>query len=195
MRTTAILILIFGGIALRAGDVTAGSITYTIVNYPSLQNGYTVEGTITTNGAMGDFLPASDISGWSITISGPLGSFDLNTSNSSAFGAFTATPTSMSQDQNEALTIGDFATGNPSIAWAQTTYDAFSPTGVTLWSATSPFTIATVPEPSTGRLALLAAATCLTYGWSRSRRARHRGQPGKAANSTGAVNGPNSHIV
>jgi hypothetical protein len=47
----------------------SGTITYDIVNYPTLQNGYTVDGTITTDGNMGS-LTAFDIISWSISIDG-----------------------------------------------------------------------------------------------------------------------------
>lgn len=58
----------------RSGDeccasTTAASITYIIQNYASLQDGYTLSGTITTDGNVGT-LSASDITGWSFTTSG-----------------------------------------------------------------------------------------------------------------------------
>ncbi len=48
--------------------VLAGSITYDIVNYPDLQNGWTLSGTITTDGTQGP-IQASDITAWTWTVS------------------------------------------------------------------------------------------------------------------------------
>jgi hypothetical protein len=50
------------------GQASAGPITYDLVNYPAYQNGYTLSGSITTDGATGT-LAASDITAWSVTIS------------------------------------------------------------------------------------------------------------------------------
>jgi hypothetical protein len=45
----------------------ANSITYDFVNYGSLQNGYSLSGTITTNGTIGE-LDSSEISSWTFTL-------------------------------------------------------------------------------------------------------------------------------
>jgi PEP-CTERM motif len=50
----------------------AGQITYAIQNYPADQNGYTLSGSITTDGNLGT-LSTSDIVAWTWTISGPGG--------------------------------------------------------------------------------------------------------------------------
>ncbi|MGO9815328.1 MAG: hypothetical protein ACLP53_31755 [Isosphaeraceae bacterium] len=47
--------------------VLAGSTTYNILNYPDLQGGWTVSGTITTDGFIGD-LNENDIESWTWTI-------------------------------------------------------------------------------------------------------------------------------
>jgi hypothetical protein len=53
------------------------------VDYPTLQNGYTVSGSITTNGSTGTKLPVSDITTYQLTVSHDgLTVFTLNTSNS-----------------------------------------------------------------------------------------------------------------
>ena len=49
--------------------VLAGSMTYDIVNYPADQNGWTLSGTITTDGKTGVLAP-SDILSWTWTITG-----------------------------------------------------------------------------------------------------------------------------
>ena len=64
VRSTAIPLLILAAISQTPPEVGAASITYDVVNYPTLQNGYTVSGTITTNGATGTSLPGSDITSW-----------------------------------------------------------------------------------------------------------------------------------
>jgi hypothetical protein len=48
-------------------EATAASITYNVVNYPIPEDGFTITGTITTNGATGTALPAADITSWNIT--------------------------------------------------------------------------------------------------------------------------------
>ena len=55
----AALLAVCGASALQAGAVV-----YNIVNYPGLENGWTVSGTITTDGTIGT-LSASDITAWS----------------------------------------------------------------------------------------------------------------------------------
>ena len=47
--------------------VLAGSITYDIVNYPDLQNGWTLSGTITTDATMGP-ITQLDITSWTWSI-------------------------------------------------------------------------------------------------------------------------------
>ncbi len=54
---------------IAAPPTTASSITYDIQNYPSLQNGYTLSGTITTDGHLGT-LTQADITSWSYVVSG-----------------------------------------------------------------------------------------------------------------------------
>src|SRR5262249_54250211 len=68
VRSTAIPLLILAGMVMTPTDVVAGSITYNVVNYPTLQDGFTVSGTITTNGAIGTLLSGTDITSWDITI-------------------------------------------------------------------------------------------------------------------------------
>ena len=50
------------------GQASAGSITYNILDMPANQSGFTVSGTITTDGVIGN-LANSDITAWSVTIS------------------------------------------------------------------------------------------------------------------------------
>ncbi len=58
----------------------AKSITYAIVNYPEFQNGWTLSGSITTDGKTGAIL-SSDITAWSWTIS--MGTMSFTYANTS----------------------------------------------------------------------------------------------------------------
>jgi hypothetical protein len=188
VRPTALSHLILVAIALIPTEVGAGSITYNVVNYPDLQNGYTVSGTITTNGATGTFLPGTDITSWDISITtGTTTVVTLTPSDSfSISNAFDATTTSISAatpfDTVEfvALSIPEIDlswTGLP--GGGAVSYMAIDLSNLTsLWNsslfpANSP--IATVPEPSSAVLASIGAvAAFLAYGWSRHRRAQRR---------------------
>jgi hypothetical protein len=46
-----------------------GSIVYNLQSYPDLQNGYTVSGTITTDGTIGT-LTSANITAWSFLVTG-----------------------------------------------------------------------------------------------------------------------------
>jgi hypothetical protein len=53
-----------------ATNCMGGSIVYNIVNYADLQNGYTLSGAITTDGAIGT-LTSADVTAWSFSVTGP----------------------------------------------------------------------------------------------------------------------------
>lgn len=78
------------------GVLHAGFITYDLNDYSSLQNGWTLSGSITTDGTIGE-IGAQDILSWQYTISNGVTSF----SASSASGGYTqvthvtATPTQL----------------------------------------------------------------------------------------------------
>jgi hypothetical protein len=79
--------------ALATGDASAGSITYNIVNMPEYQSGYTVTGTITTDGTIGDV--SDHITAWSFQFSSsPLSSTSLY-SQMHGFGGVIATATEL----------------------------------------------------------------------------------------------------
>jgi PEP-CTERM motif len=74
--------LMMMGIALVAviglgKPCSAGFITYNFVNYASLQNGATLSGSITTDGTIGA-LAASDITSWSVSVTGGSNPFSMN---------------------------------------------------------------------------------------------------------------------
>ena len=193
-RTNA-LILILAGFALAPGKARA-DITYTIVDYPADENGYTVSGTITTDGSTGTETSGGFIESWSVSI----------TKNGTTIADFASTQSgfvSVSGDLVVTSTSIDLAPAPPSglgggylqltgqnnysIDWSD---DGFV-TGHPLYSAGSispptyywnssgaaaPTEIATatavVPEPSTAAVAVLGAASGLAYGLVRKRGAR-----------------------
>jgi len=184
VRSTAIPLLILAGISQTPTGVGAASITYDVVNYPTLQNGYTVTGTITTNGAIGLTLPATDITSWAITITKGttrIAEFDpTNTTNlTNAFGASLSAITLGIGEEfiNFTQTVAPLA----SVRWVNEgtiiSYVASTSEGQ-LWDSNLPSpspVAAAVPEPPSAVLASIGAvAAFLAYGWSRHRRAKRR---------------------
>jgi hypothetical protein len=183
LRTTAIPLLILAGLALTPTEVGASSITYFVVNYPTLQNGYTVEGQIITNGDTGTMLPGNNITSWDITIlRGHIHVLTLNTTDSINFTQhFDATPTSISAaSPSDGIEIIEPQPVH-GIIWNHD-ISSVSYVGVLLdhavWNSTLPSVsspIASVPEPSSAVLASIGAiAALLAYGWSRHRREQRR---------------------
>jgi hypothetical protein len=184
VRSTVIPLLILAGMALIPTEVGAGPITYSIVNYPTLQNGFSVSGTITTDGSTGTMLPGTDITDWQIFVKEPNGAevialTSINSTNQST--TFDATPTTISVGSSETngITFGILPGDFTSISWQnnQTLEPTYSAQlSGTLWSASlptvdSPIATAAVPEPSSAVLASIGAV--LAYGWSRHRRVQH----------------------
>jgi hypothetical protein len=181
--TSAVLLVILVGMALSPTEVSAGSITYTIVNYPTLQNGYTVTGTITTDGTTGNSLPPSDITSWDIVISkgGTTTSSFTPTDSTNLSLGFDATSTTISFSSGVFALVA-FSFGAQSIEWeafsGMVRYEAVDADNNDLWLSTLPSIdspIATVPEPSSSVLASIGAVIAfVAYGWSRHRRVQHR---------------------
>jgi hypothetical protein len=184
---TAISMLILAGFTLAPREVYA-DITYTIDNYPALQGGYTVSGTITTNGTTGPFIRPGGgvVKSWDIAITeGPTTIFDFTHSNSSFAGStFDATLTSLSIAAGDTIYL---RSSNPSlydIQWLNLApsevYQADTPQGI-LWSSIdwnpeSPVaTASAVPEPSSAILAAIGAVSGIAYGWVRKRRVTSNG--------------------
>jgi hypothetical protein len=69
-----------------ATNCMGGSIVYNIQNYADLQNGYTLSGTITTDGTIGT-LTSTDMIAWSFSVTGPT-SYQL-TSQTAGASVFT----------------------------------------------------------------------------------------------------------
>jgi hypothetical protein len=184
VRSTAIPLLILAGMALTPTEVGAGSITYDIVNYPSLQNGYTVSGNITTDGSTGA-IPQSAITHWDITVSkGTTVEFTLTPKSSSLVNYLPIEATTTTLTTGTGALVIRTAPFGSLINWESPpmttpTYSGDLAGGL-LWATVWPTTnsIAVVPEPSSAVLASIGAVVAfLAYGWSRHRRLRHRPPP------------------
>ena len=179
-----LLTLLVVGWALAVPRQANADVIYNVIDYPTLQNGYTVTGTITTDGTIGAIGP-NDITNWDVTISlnGVTDiTFNRNSPNAGITFAegVTATATSITVPQSSFLGFRSIVNGAfCDIDWpgpdrSFSTYNAEDTNG-TLWSSSfpAPYTVATtaaaVPEPSTAALAALGAFTLLAYRWHRHR--------------------------
>jgi hypothetical protein len=186
VRSTAIPLLILTGMTLTPTEVGAASTTYYVVNYPALQNGYDVTGTITMNGTTGTLLPGTDITSWDINITKggtAVATFNPSDSvnNTTVFDA-TLTTISVATIPDSVAFIKSGLSGE--IIWTNRNPQPIPPTYAAssaptlLWSAQLPTIgspVATVPEPSSAVLASIGAVVAfLAYGWSRHRRVQHR---------------------
>ncbi len=103
--------------------VLAGSTTYHIQNYPDLQNGWTLSGTITTDGTIGTIQPV-DILSWTWTITQGTNSITNTGSENSGHiemtNEITATKTQLTLEQNQFSSIFLIGVHSPyqdSISW------------------------------------------------------------------------------
>jgi hypothetical protein len=182
---TVISMLILAGFTLAPRAVHA-DITYTIDNYASLQEGYTVSGTITTNGTTGPFIRPGGgvVKSWDIAITqGTTTIFTFTHSNSSFAGStFDATLTNLSIAAGDTIYL---RSSNPSlydIQWLNLApsevYQADTPQTILWtgrgWNPESPVATASVPEPSSAILAAIGAVSGIAYGWVRKRREHRR---------------------
>ena len=69
-RTSLFALLSLALTFCPSATAKAGSIVYNIQNYAGLQDGYTVSGTITTDGTIGA-LTSANITAWSFSVTGP----------------------------------------------------------------------------------------------------------------------------
>jgi len=191
---SAILMLSPAHVA-RAGDVTCN-----IVQYPSLQNGYTLSGSITTDGHFGP-ISATDITAWSYTIT--QGSSPITTETSTNLGAYldlvaltasphqlivpaaapaelTGTALANSDDLHSLVFRDDYGLSSAPPFWAYTASTNYLSEPGNLWNSlssappASPWVIAqtAVPEPASLTLALLGGACVAVVEWTRRRRPR-----------------------
>jgi hypothetical protein len=175
LRSVLPALVLILGISTRA---SGGDLTYDLVNYPAAQNGYTLSGSITTDGTIGILTP-SDITAWTVTISSPTTSETFSSSDpGSATGIqsnLIATSSEIylppSSDGADILEL--IGPGNDQIIFDNyNEYTAIISSG-RVWYSGNPvagdWTIATasVPEPST--FAMLGIAAVCVCGYSRRR--------------------------
>jgi hypothetical protein len=173
-------------LALLLGGVARAGIIYKVVDYPNQQNGYSVSGTITTDGTTGTLLPPSVIQSWDITISlSGVPQFMFTPANSTVSNAFTttfdATPTQITIDTlPDHLTFytPDSGSGYSFITWINQggygQYSASINANTTwfsdAWSLQAPIAdvpFAAAPEPTSLGLLGIGSLTLLGYCWRR----------------------------
>jgi hypothetical protein len=172
---------------------SAGNITYNIVNYPDFQNGWTLSGTITTDGTTG-FIIEKNIKSWMFTITKGDSTFTVSNTTANAsitrLGNLKATATELLLPMPPASGgVNEFGLGvvipdaNVIVSWIQqinlggddiSRYDGTASKGVDQGWNVNPNTttglgskanwvIATVPEPSTFFLAGVGVV-CVVIG-------------------------------
>ena len=191
LATLSLVLMLCYAAESRGGSIIA-PITYNIQNYASLQNGYTLSGTITTDGTIGT-LVASNITSFSFTISNAGGTIvDQENGTIAKVENLTATLTMLTlsdsnpisqlrlppviEDPIEYIRSPGFgvyqAFGNNQSFWEQNSEDnpGFSLGG-------DPWVIAvaasTVPEPGSLTLALLGGTCLAVVRWARCRYRTH----------------------
>jgi hypothetical protein len=167
------------------GAATRADLTYNIVNHVADQNGYSLTGTITTNGATGALTAANFVS-WQFTITGTLGSFSTSGTVPLLDIGVTATLSTLSTSSQFALDgfNGPPAINTPSleVQWRADlpiyqgaenvqgdTFWVTSGTGFGTSGAWTVATVAAVPEPSTFTVAALAGVCGIACGLARKR--------------------------
>jgi hypothetical protein len=187
--------VVLGLVFMSAGSALAGDITYTMVNDTVDQNGYSLTGTIVTDGTIGA-LAYTDIVSWQFTITGPGGPYTNSGTTSSRqtlLENITATATAIQLPMGVGFTgvgvleLGE-RTGGPVLQWSNSNstipeYYA-SANSTFLWAVSPPtgygpgsWAVATVPEPSSFILAGFGTVIGLAYGWCRHDRAQRRPSP------------------
>jgi hypothetical protein len=178
-----------------ATNCMGGSIVYNIQNYADLQNGYTVSGTITTDGTIGTLTLPGAITAWSFSVTGPE-SYQATSQDPGAETLvvnLTASASELTMTLPPTNGYNQFDLFGPSIvlAYERTPeeggfpgsdfYGAMSPGVADLWGTFTPYppglslggspwiiaTAATIPEPGTLTLALLGGACIGAVQWMR----------------------------
>ena len=135
-------------------------ITYNLVNYPLLQNGATLTGTITTDGTTGGNLPGSIIQSWQLTVTGGGSPFSMSSSDPNPYAigyALNVTPTTLSigssllfqSDVGSLLydIAGFYYASGPSMpSWINDELIGLGLDGSGGWTAAT--SLSAVPEPS-----------------------------------------------
>ena len=173
-----------------ASNQASAGLTYSLTNFASLQNGWTVSGSITTDGTIGS-LSSSNITSWDYTATDGVSTFTGASTTSGAFinnfREIGATSTSFYvQGQTGAFMLVADAGYSSLIAWDYNgnTYSGQAPAGTNKWN-TNPsgqyvggkWTIASRPapvpeiDPATSGSALSLIAGVLAMIEQRRRRA------------------------
>jgi hypothetical protein len=191
MRPTTMRLVLATAVWSFVGAVPGranADIIYNLVNDPADQNGYTLSGTITTDGTIGP-IGSNNIEAWTFTISGFSTSGTFSSTDQDAFADFSptsavATASSIMITQYSDLTKG--SDESIDLAWNPSTQSyGGSLDNVTGWFArpTSGFTgsswtiatvASTVPEPSSIVLASLASVCGIAYRLARTGRAQFK---------------------
>ncbi len=159
-------------------------ITYTLTDFPSLQDGWTVSGHITTNGTLGSLLE-SDITAWDYTFAKGAETFTGSSTTGGVINPFNfalveASATEFKIGLTGSLMLVSDSSYSNLLSWAAASnnYNSQAPAGNVKWSANpssqyvgGAWTIATVPEPSTYALTLAGAAYGGFLIWRRRKRA------------------------
>jgi len=186
------------------GVASAGSITYQINNYPAVQNGFSLSGTITTDGTIGD-LAVKDITAWSWTITELGLSYTYKSTDKNVFislrGQLTATatqitmPPALDVGRNKFFFVDKVKGETAALIWAhaalETTsyvyadYVTAAGTPLRAWythtdklGGQTVWVIASVPEPSALHLAGIAFGCGVFYVSSCQSKSRSRARSG-----------------
>jgi hypothetical protein len=175
-------LIVAGTVALlQVAPSYADPITYNLVNYPTEQNGWTLSGTITTDGTLGIIqIESFQAATWTITkgdesytsvaeLEIPNTAIDILATSTDLRLHPTLDTTMLALSSNANFTL---------IEWTKGFYIGETPEWVEAWeSPSSPsafvqnhYIIAsTVPEPSTLALLSASALCLLAYAWRRMR--------------------------
>jgi hypothetical protein len=189
VRSTALSLLILAGNALDQREVSAGT-TYAIVDYPAFQNGFTIEGSITTDGSTGTLTTTDFIQDWSITI---LKNGVTQTSYSGGTGVaggatltgdLLVTSTSISLDYTAGTNFTLQATNGSETEWQAipspgSPFSVYSSSDTVqlFWAeqtGTPIVQVALVPEPTAAVLAGIGSGSVIACALVRKRRAQRR---------------------
>ena len=123
----AVLLLVAGGTVVQA------DIVYNIADYSTLQSGWTLSGTITTDGVTNKYLAQSDIKSWSVTITQGSTAYNFSSDSSGSYIVLqnqifaSATQITVATPAGNAGTVNDLELGTSSseIQWHRLSASAF----------------------------------------------------------------------